>query len=232
MNRGQLVTRVGRMMGMARSSTDSSPEVALLQDLANEAVVDVLTRTKIHVRRVNLTLQAGVKEYDVSDAMLRVWSLADEDGAPLTEVSEGDLPTFEGGHVFQFAGYAMLVLGWEPNSDSDTLEAWYTPRPTDMTADGHDPALVTYGLIPEEFHPALVNYMAWKAGEITRDQGSGMGERWRRLYEGEDGNGGIGTDLGRIKWAVNRRGATGAPQGRLRRALQSSSADLGSDTWR
>jgi hypothetical protein len=219
------------MMGMARSSTDSTEEVALLQDLANEAVVDVLTRTKIHVRRVSLELDAGVKEYDVSNTMLRVWSLADENGAPLTEVSEGDLPSFEGGHVFQFVGYATLVLGWEPEA-GDTLEAWYTPRPTDMTADAHDPALLTYGLIPEEFHGALVNYMAWKAGEITRDQGSGMGERWRRLYEGEDGYGGMGSDLGRIKWAVNRRGATGAPQGRLRRALQGSNADLGSSNWR
>lgn len=231
MNRGQLVTRAGRIMGMARSSTDSTGEVTYLQELANEAVVDILTRTKLNVRRVALQLDADVREYDVSNEMLRVWSLEDIDGVPLQEVPEGDLVSYDGAKVFQFVGYARLILGWDPEQD-DTIDAWYTPRPTDMTDDAHDPSLATYGLVPEEYHSALVNYMCWKAGETTRDQGSGLGEKWRRLYEGEDGLGGMGTDLGRIKWAVNRRGATGAPLGRLRRALQRSPADRGANSWR
>jgi hypothetical protein len=218
-------------MGMARSSTDSTEEVTYLQELANEAVVDLLTRTKIHVRRVNLTLNAGEREYDLSQNVLRLWSLADIDGHPLTEVPEGEIFTYDGGHVFQMPGYNRLVLGWDPEA-GDSLDGDYTPRPTKMTADAHDPVLQTYGLIPEEFHQALINFMCWKAGETTRDQSSGLGEKWRRLYEGEDGEGRLGTDIGKIKWAVNRRGATGAPQSRLRRALQKSGADIGQRFWR
>lgn len=231
MNRGQLITRVGRMMGMARSSTDSTEEVALLQDLANEAVLDVLTRTKINVRRVNLQLDADVDEYDLSQSVLRLWSLEWPDGSPLTEVDELDMDAYAGSHAFQFVGYQKLKLGWMP-SDGDSIDAWYTPRPTKMSADANDPSTSTYGLIPEEFHDALVNYMCWKAGEITRDQSSGMGEKWRRLYEGEDGMGSLGTDLGQIKAATNRRGATGAPEARLRRAGLRSAADSGASTWR
>lgn len=231
MNRGQLVTRVGRIMGMARSSTDTSGEVTYLQDLANEAVIDVLSRTKVHVRRVELQLDAGVTEYDLSQSVIRLWSLMDEDGSPLLEIPEGEFLSYEDAKVFQFVGYNRFVIGWEPAA-GDTIDAWYTPRPTPMTTDAHDPALVTYGLIPAEFHDALLNYMCWKAGETTRDQGSGLGEKWRRLYEGEDGTGSLGSDLGQIKWAVNRRGASGAPAGRMRRALHWSGADRGSQTWR
>ncbi len=231
MNRGQLVTRAGRIMGMARSSTDNTDEVAFLQDLANDAVTNLLLRTKIHVRRTSLALTAGVIDYDLSQQVLRLWSLADDAGNELVEVEPGDLYSLDGMHVFQFTGYNMFSIAWEPET-GDTLEALYTPRPTKMTLDAHDPALQTYGLIPEEFHDALLNYMCWKAGEATRDQLSGMGEKFRRQYEGEDGMGGSGSDLGKVKWAVNRRGASGAGHVRLRRFAESSAADLGSGTWR
>ena len=231
MNRGELVTRAGRIMGMARSSTDSTTEIADLQALANEAVVNILVRTRIHVRRTTLQLTAGVTDYDLSQSVLRLWSLFDENGVELSEVESGDVGFLTGSHVFQFVGYNMFVIAWEPET-GDYLEGLYTPRPADMTQDSHDPALQTYGLIPEEFHDAIVNYMCWKAGEMTRDQMSGMGEKFRRQYEGEDGLGGMGTDLGRIKWAVNRRGATGSAHGRLRRAGEYSAADLGASTWR
>lgn len=214
---------------MARSATDSTSELTFLQDLASEAVVDILTRTRLHVRRTILQLDPAVTDYDLSQSVLRLWSLA-EDGVELQEAASGDILSM-GGHAFQFEGYNMFVIGWEPET-GDTLEALYTPRPTKMDTDVRDPASQTYGLVPAEFHPALVNFMCWKAGETTRDQGSGMGEKWRRLYEGDDGLGGIGTDLGKIKWAINRRGATGSEQGRLRRAGLRSPADLGSGTWR
>jgi len=230
MNRGELVTRAGRIMGMARSSTDNVEEVTYLQQLANEAVVDLLSRTKLHVRRTALELTGDVTDYDLSQAVLRLWSLS-EDGVELDEVPEGDLLSMAGSKVFQFTGQNMFVIGWEPE-DGDTIDALYTPRPTKMTVDAHDPATVTYGLVPEEHHGALVNWMCWKAGETTRDEGSGMGEKWRRLYEGEDGLERIGTNVGNIKWAINRRGSTGLSPGRIRRMGERSNADLGASTWR
>jgi hypothetical protein len=232
MNRGELVARAGLIMGMARSSTDSAPEVSVLQQLANEAVLDVLKRTKIHVRRTTLDLTAGVTDYDLSQTVIRLWSLAYE-GAEMLEVGEGDLLAYDEGdnRIFQMPGYNMLILGWEPAANEE-IEALYTPRPIDMTQDSHDPALVTYGLIPEEWHDALVNYICWKAGEITRDQMSGMGEKFRRMYEGDgDTYERLGTNIGDIRAAVNRRGATGSPLGRTSRMGARSAADRGARTW-
>jgi hypothetical protein len=232
MNRGELVARAGLVMGMARSNLDSGPELTVLQQLANEAVLDVLKRTKIHVRRTTLDLTSGVTDYDLSQTVIRLWSLSYE-GAEMTEVTEGDMHFYDEGEnrIFQMPGYNMLIIGWEPGLNEE-IEALYTPRPTDMTADGHDPAVVTYGLIPEEWHDALVNYMCWKAGEITRDQMSGMGEKFRLLYEGTgDTYERLGTNIGDIRAAVNRRGATGSAMGRTSRMGARSAADRGARNW-
>lgn len=230
MTRGQLVARAGRVMAMARSATDNVPEVALLQELAQEAVDDLLARTKIHVRRTSLALDAGVADYDLSQSVIRIWNLSFED-APLTEVQEADFALYEGQHAFQFVGLNMFTIAWSPAS-GESLEALYTPLPTRMTDDNHDPALQAFGLIPVVYHGALINYMCWKAGEASRDQMSGMGEKFRRLYEGEDGLGGMGSNLGRIKIEVNRRGDSGSEAGRLRTMGERSAADAGASTWR
>ncbi len=230
MTRGQIVTRVAQIMGMAGSGVDSAEELTLLQDFVNDAVLDILLRTKVHVRRTSLLLDAGITEYDLQQPVIRIWNLYSED-VELQEVTEGNLSSFDGETVFQFVGYNRLVLGWEPSA-GDTLEAWYTPRPTKMTSDAHDPAVVTYGLIPEEFHKAIINSCCWRAGEVTRDQMSGMGEKFRRTYEGEDGLGRMGSNIGEIKMGVNRRGGSGGSYARIRRLGERSAADAGSSTWR
>jgi hypothetical protein len=56
-NRGQLKTRVARIVGIGLGTDDDGvAEGALLEELANEAVVDILSRTRVHVREATIPL--------------------------------------------------------------------------------------------------------------------------------------------------------------------------------
>jgi len=59
-----------------------------------------------------------------------------------------------------------------------------------------------FGGLAPEFHPAILNYALWKAGEYTHHDASQLGERWRILYEGKDGTEG---DVARIKRILVKR---------------------------
>jgi hypothetical protein len=82
-----------------------------------------------------------------------------------------------------------------------------------MTADDQTPSDSTYGGIPEEFHyTAILNYMLWNGADYGDDITSQSGERYRLLYEGEDGRGGNLRDIHRM---INRRATPGGHRGRL-----------------
>jgi hypothetical protein len=195
-----LKTRVSRITGLPTgTSDDEAEEAALLDELANEAVIDVLSRTAIHVRRTTIVLAADEDEFDIDAAALRIWKLKRGDNW-LQEQSVEDLDQYG----FAFPGHNRIILGAPGTGDS--LLAWYVPLPTPMTDNAHDPAVVTYGLIPVQFHRALLNYMCWHASDKAGDQQTQRGERYRVLYEGKDGMGSLDSDLGRIKYATNMRG--------------------------
>jgi hypothetical protein len=200
MNRGQLKTRVGRIVGMGTGTSDDElDEAAFLEELANEAVIDILSRTAVHVRRATIALSAGDSEFDIDAAVLRIWGIK-RDTNWLQEQSDEALDEYG----YKFLGHNRIVLGSPGVGDS--LLVAYVPLPTPMTADAHDPALVTYGLIPVQFHRAIVNYMCWHAADKAGDSQTQRGDRYRKLYEGEDGLGSVGTDLGRIQTFTNMRG--------------------------
>jgi hypothetical protein len=56
-------------------------------------------------------------------------------------------------------------------------------------------------------------YAQWLAADYADDGSSNQGERYRILYEGEDGRGGR---LGQIRQLVNKRGTARAPARRVR----------------
>jgi hypothetical protein len=208
-NRGELVRRVSLTVGVAADDVQNVDDRDLLRLLANEAVVDILGRTRVNVRGVDLTLADGVREYEIAPDVLQIYGL-DRNDRRLTEVASADIsPAGEG--TYALIGYNQIRLGWSPSA-GDVLTAWYTPKPTPMSNDSHDPAVLTYGGIPVQFHPALVNYMAWKAADASKDDGSQRGERYRISYEGADGLGLMGTDIGKIRAATNRRVAGGRRQ--------------------
>jgi hypothetical protein len=207
MNRGQLTLRVSRMLGIpVGTSDDELDESALLDELANEAVLDILARTRIHVRRAQSTLAVGWTDFDLDDTVLTIHGGiraigADGGSRLLVEQKRDDL--IAGGYAF--AGLTRIVFG--APSEGETIDFWYTPMPSPMTQDSDDPALRQFGRIPSDHHRAIINYMCWHAADKAGDQGSARGDKYRTTYEGRDGAGNIGSDLGRIKMQINFLGS-------------------------
>jgi hypothetical protein len=139
----------------------------------------------------------------------------------LEEQAEGSFDT----SGYAFMGHNRIVLGSPGVGDSVLVS--YVPLPTPMSDDAHDPATQTYGLIPTQFHRAILNYMCWHAADKAGDQQTARGERYRIMYEGKDGLGGPGTDLGRIKAQTNMRG--GAT--RVTRHREVLTSDIESQHW-
>lgn len=206
MNRGQLTLRVSRMLGIpVGTSDDEVDESALLDELANEAVLDILARTRIHVRRAQSTLSEGSTDFDLADLVLTIHGGIRSIGADgerlLVEQKRDDL--LAGGYAF--AGLTRIVLGTP--STGETLDYWYTPMPSPMAQDSDDPSVRQFGRIPSDHHRAIINYMCWHAADKAGDQGSARGDKYRSAYEGKDGAGSIGSDLGRIKMQINFLGS-------------------------
>jgi hypothetical protein len=98
-------------------------------------------------------------------------------------------------------------------SEAGEVDCWAVMRPQKMDEDTDSPGDEQYGAIPDEFQDAIVTYALWKAADYTDDQRSGDGERYRTLYEGQDGRGGR---LAQIRIAVNKRGTARAAPRRVR----------------
>jgi len=200
-NRGQLTLRVSRLLGVALGTDDDAvDEAALLNELANEGVLDVLGRTRVHVRDGYVTTPAGATEFDIDDSILRMVGIK-LNGNVLIEGEKDNMLSDQ----FAFVGYSRIVLG-APTSSGDVIQFWYTPKPSPLATDTDDPSTQQFGRIPAVFHKALVDYMCWWAADKLGDQGAGRGEKYRVMYEGQNGLGDAGSDLGRIRLAINARG--------------------------
>jgi hypothetical protein len=201
MNLLQLKTRCSRVLGLALGTSDDAvDEDALLTELANEAVFDILLRTRVHVRHGDVLLTSGYSEFDIDAAqILRIHSI-DRGEATLYEQALSELDT----SGFAFPGHNRLLLGSPGVGETATI--WFTPVPTPLSAPTDDPSDEAHGFIPSQFHRGILSYMLWHAADQAGDSQAARGERYRAIYEGQDGLAGPGTDLGRIKLATNARG--------------------------
>jgi len=184
--------------------TVSLDEKTYAQGLINRGVVDVLSRTRCTVRCVDLHVLAGVSEYMVGNLLMGLVDI--EDGLPKVNRDSDYQPSF-----------TMIrsdILRVQPTPDVDgTVQTWAIKRPQSMVNDTDDPSMEQFGAIPAEFHDAPILFAMWKAADYADDATSQQGERYRMLYEGQDGRGGR---LGQIRMLVNKRGTQRAPRRRVR----------------
>jgi len=199
-NLGQLKLRVSRLLGVALGTDDDAiDETEFLEELANEAVLDILTRTRVNMTEQVISLD-GSQTVDFSTYMLRVADVKLNDQL-LVEGPRDNLLTDQ----FAFVGFNCMVLGVVPNA-GDVLSFYSSPKPQLLNDDGDDPSLPAFGNIPAIFHKAIVDYMCWWAADKLGDQQAQRGERYRATYEGQDGLGGPGSDIGRIRLGITTRG--------------------------
>jgi len=196
MTRGEMVGRVQQFLGLQQ--IDAYNEVPLVQDLLYRGTIDLLARTRCVVRCVHLHTQAGVDTYTLDHSIL---SLVDvDDGA--TRRARRDQTS---GPSFTLIRSDILRLN--PPPDDGVVDVWAVLRPGKMDSDDDSPGDENFGAIPEEFQDAIELYTLWRAADYTDNNVSQDGERYRMLYEGQDGKGGR---LREIRQLVNKRGTARA----------------------
>lgn len=169
MNRGQLVKRVAQKLSF--DQTPGSEELVLLQDYANEGVVEVLLKTHCFVDIGELVLVPGTKDYRLDNTVLEILARTIEASfSPINVIAMDDmLDLRRGGNVSSparyLAGEGNLVMVYPTPSAADVIRFFYVPRPSAMTDDSHDPSNTTYGGIPAEYHRAIEYYMLWQGAE-------------------------------------------------------------------
>ena len=179
-------------------------ETGFVKSEVNRGVLDLLARTRCVVRCVNLGVTAGILEYVVGDQIL---SLVDiEDGAMKVNRDSRYRPSFT------LIRSDILRVQPTPSEDGE-VQVWAVKRPSPMVDPADSPGDEEHGAIPEEYQDAIVTYALWKCADYADDQSASQGERYRILYEGQDGRGGR---LAEIRRQTNKRGTARAPRRRVR----------------
>jgi hypothetical protein len=215
---GEMWGDVVHVLGLSTRATND--ETVYAKRFVNDGVVDILSRCRPSNQYMNLGLQAGVVAHNLDPIVISLRDILFPNHGFLARLSREDAMRAQSVGGFGFA-YAEPLLWVAPIVDVDTyVEAHGTFRPTKMTLDTHDPSLLTYGALAPEFHGAVVNYALWKTADHIQHASSSFGERWRLLYEGQDG---LSGDVARIKRLVEKRSTQ---QGARRRDLTGALGSL------
>jgi hypothetical protein len=217
MTRGQITKRVIQILGL--DDTVGGEEVTLVHDLINEAILDISRRTKVNMRILDIHLSAGTNAFEIPAGVLLMMDLrkmgtdpSNSNGVEMTQKLASEVEMDVSGLSYSIVGYDTLLVSGGFDAARD-YKAWYVPKPQPMTDDAHDPSTEIYGGIPEEFHyTAILNYVLWNGADYGDDITSQSGERYRILYEGENG---LGGNLGDIKRTTNKRATPAGRRGRI-----------------
>jgi hypothetical protein len=223
----QMQDRVRLTLGM--SETVSNNENDLIKAWINEGVVDLISRTRPYTRVINLTLQPHTAVHDMAGSILALLDIELPGHGFLRRYSRQDIADAQGstgwyGHDASYnevgngLGFAYGYAYEEPLlwvspivSQPTIIRAYGIFRPLPLSGDTDTLSSPNYGGLAEEFHPFVLDYALWKAGEYVQHQDSGAGEKWRIAYEGQDGMGG---DIARVKRILTKRVTPAAAQRR------------------
>lgn len=208
MTRKQMRDQVVQWIGL--QDIQAYDETALVNDLLYQGTIDLLARTRCVVRCVQLRTTVGEDTYKLDHGIL---ALVDVENGSRPKVDRNDSYS----PSFTMIRADLLRLEPPPAANGQTVQVWGVMRPLQMLLDTDSPGDESYGAIPDEFHDAIVTYGQWKASDYADDASGQMGEKYRILYEGPQGNAGR---LGQIRAQVNKRGTARATRSRVRvRAL-------------
>jgi hypothetical protein len=199
---------VSRVIGL--DTTAAGADETLVDQWANEAVLDILNETRCYVAAATTLLTANQGDYTLDSTILHVVDAYLTDNSVsyrLKQVSPQMLldmrVTSNAQATAPVTHYAVsgsnLLMVYPIPSVADTMTLYYVPRPTAMSTGTNDPSTTTYGGIPSEFHRAIVKYVEAEAADYRDDQTSQQGDRYRADYT---------RWLGKIRKAVNQKGST------------------------
>jgi hypothetical protein len=199
MQNSEIQQRVINTLGL---QTDTSfSESGFTDQLIYEGICDILARTHAAMRVIVMGVTANTAVHDMSQQVIQLLDIKD-DGGFLERYSREDISKRQ---TAGLRGYCWEepLLWISPIQSSDfTVEAYGVFRPVKMTGATDNPAQPNFGGLAPEFHPTIVTYCLWKAGEYMQHEQSGGGERWRQQYEGQDG---LGGEVSKIKRIAEKR---------------------------
>jgi len=207
MTRDKMAERIKFTLGLQDDTTFSESDFVL--DLIYEGICDIVARTRTGARVINMTTTADTVTHDMSVlSIISLLKLADSRG-DLDRYSMEDIERIQqqGGR-----GYAWKEpMLWISPLGEQELRVIGVFRAQPMLLAGDSPSNALYGNLAAEFHPTILTYCFWKGGEYMQHEASGMGEKWRVQYEGQDTNGG---ELAKIKRIASKRVTPGGPRRR------------------
>lgn len=157
----------------------------------NDAVIDVLLRTRCYVTTATMSETSGTGDYTLDTGLLvanKAYVTASGTDFPMEpmgidELIDLRLNATSASPARFYAVQGTLVSVYPTPSAADTVTIFYVPRPTAMSSGANDPSTATYGGIPAEFHVGLELYAQWKMGSQSDDASSGQGARYKQDYE-------------------------------------------------
>jgi len=215
-----LRTEVYSVIGL--DSTASGTDETLVTQWLNDAVRDILLRTRCYVACATMTLTAGTANYDLDTTMLTtlevyITGAADSTDYRLQQVSPAEIVDFRVGGGQSTTGtpvsyYAIngsnLLMVYPTPAAADIVNLFYVPKPTEMSSAAHDPSTATYGGVPTEFHPCISMYALWRSADLDDDASSDQGkDYWDKYME----------MIRQAKKIVNTKGGSSLSPVRLKR---------------
>jgi hypothetical protein len=192
MTRKEMVDQIQGWLGLQDIAV--LDETAMIDPQLYQGTIDLLARTKCVARPLNLQTLANVDTYLLPHDVLAIIDF--QDSRPRARRDDTDLSP-----AYTLIRSDLLRVSPVPDVDGE-IQIWAVKRPAQMTADTDSPGDETFGAIPDEYQDAIVTYALWKLADYADDGGSGQGQTYRVLYEGQDGRGGR---IRQILSQVNRR---------------------------
>lgn len=181
-------TRISARVGL--DTTAAGAEEVLVDSWVNEGVREVLLRTHCYVKCIDLTLTSSSWKYDLPTTALTLKKVIGPENRPVevvtpTELFELRLADSAASSVpYRVAFYGSnLLLIWPTPSSAAVLEAFYVPKPTEMSTGTHDPSNTTYGGIPTEFHHAIELWALAKASDYGHEQRTQNGLKYMAEFD-------------------------------------------------
>jgi hypothetical protein len=185
-----LKSRVSKVLGLDETASGTD-DIQLGYEL-NDAVREFLLDTRVNVNRSETSIAAVEDDSEIGSSVMALLEIqiSGADGYCLPErvtpaqILEMRRATTVTGTARYFALQGNdLMMFYPALAIGDVVTIYYVPRPTEMTSGSHDPATETYGGIPVEYHPALIEYAKWKMADYDDDGSSQQGTVYQANYE-------------------------------------------------
>lgn len=180
----------------------------LIDHWLNEGYEQTVLRSRCSVAPGTVTLTSGQDSYTMDTAIMALLEVDNQvsstrytmEQITLTEMLKKRRATSTAPARY-WAVRGNLIEVYPTPGTGETLNIWYVPRPTALSASSDSPTAVPY-----EFHKLIELYACAEGGEYTQHEASQFGSYYRGLFE---------KGLMEMNRALNRKAGTRVPRAKV-----------------